>query len=276
MRSAVLAVVMLGACGDNELPQLCPHAAPHRPAPPAFEDVRFVAHAFGSPSGLQQREHYTESREAFDVSYHNGFVAYEIDLLELGDGTVVAAHDQAEAEYGLDRPFSSLTRAEVEGRRWKGQYPVLFAEDVVRIVAEHPDIWLIMDTKCCHEDINRRLVELAPDDSVRDRLVPHVTGFEHADALGTIWPFKEKLYARYWWGGTDDEVVERMTTYGIDNVMMWWDEHPGAEWSPRLQVAMANAGYHVWVHTPEDPATIEEFVAGGVGVYTNGYIDCTN
>jgi len=264
------ALALVAGCGDNDLPQLCPRAAAHGLAPPAFESVRFVAHAFGSPSGLQQIEHYTESREAFEVSYRNGFVAYEIDLLELGDGTIVAAHDQAEYEYGLDRPFSSLTRADIEGRRWNGEYPVLFAEDVMQILVEHPDIYLIMDTKCCHEDIDRRMVALAPDASVRDRLVPHVTGFQHAAALPSIYPFPEKLYARYWWGGSDDEILERMTQYGIDNVMMWWD----SDWNPRLQVAMANAGYHVWVHTPESPQTIDQFVTGGVGVYTNGFIDC--
>jgi len=105
---------------------------------------------------------------------------------------------------------------------------------------------------------------------VRDRLVPHVTGGEHAAALDSIYPFKEKLYARYQWGDSDEEILARMTQYGIDNVMMWWD----IQWTPRTQVLMADAGYHVWVHTPEDRATIERFVNGGVGVYTNGFIDC--
>jgi hypothetical protein len=266
---ALWPVAFVAACGDNATP-LCPIEAPRAATPAPFEDVKFVAHAFGSPLGLLQLEHYTESREAFEASYHNGFRAYEIDLLVLGDGTVVAAHDKDEAKYGLDGRFVDFTRADLEGRKWNGKYDVLFAEDVVAIAAAHPDIWLILDTKCCHEQIARKFIELAPDDTVRDRFVPHVTSAAHAAALPGIYPFPEKMYARYWWDGTDDDVLARMQTYGIDNTMMWWD----SRWNETLQATMEGAGYHVWVHTPADPDRIEDFVARDVGVYTDGYITC--
>jgi glycerophosphoryl diester phosphodiesterase len=268
---AIVAAMALGACGDNELPELCPSASVTHAKPPPFDSVRFVAHAFGSPSGLQQLEHYTESREGFEVSYRNGFRAFEIDLIELADGSVAAVHDQAESEYGIvGKKFTELTRADLEGRRWNGEYPVLFAEDIVKLLVDHPDIWLITDTKCCHEDIARTFVELAPDDSVRDRIVPHVTGYAHAAALPHIYPFPEQMYARYWWGGTDDEVLARLETYDLHDVMMWWDR----DWNGDFQARAEAAGIHVWVHTPEDPHVIQDFVASDVGTYTDGYITC--
>jgi glycerophosphoryl diester phosphodiesterase len=270
MRSWLAFVVVAGmACGDNASP-LCPIAAQPGTSPPPFRDVLFVAHAFGSPLGLLQLEHYTESREAFDISYRNGFRAYEIDLLQLGDGTVAAVHDKDEAKYGVDAKFSEITRADLEGRKWNGKYEVLFVEDIVDILVQHPDIWLILDTKCCHEAIAREFIELAPDDSARDRIVPHVTSAAHAAALPSVYPFPEKLYARYWWDGSDDDVLDRMQAYNIDNAMMWWD----SRWNETLQTKMEAAGHHVWVHTPADPDQIEDFVARGVGVYTDGYITC--
>ena len=263
-------VVLLAACGDNTLSPLCPVEAPRGTAPAPLEDVRFVAHAFGSPRGLMQLEHYSESREAFEASYWNGFRAYEIDLLLLADGSVAAVHDMSEKVYGLEKPFTQATRPELESRLWNGKYRVLFGEDLIDLLVTHPDIWLILDTKCCHEAIAKKLVELAPDNTVRDRIVPHVTGPAHASALPGIYPFPEQLYARYWWGGTDTEVLARLEAYHIDNVMMWWDSN----WSEPLQAAADERGLHVWVHTPSDPDTIEDFVARGVGTYTDGYITC--
>lgn len=265
--SAVLTIAMAG-CADEVV--RCPGAAPPGSLRP-LEDVRYVAHAFGSPHGLRQDEHYTESREAFDVSYHNGFRAYEIDLVTLGDGTVAALHDQNEQEYGVEgRTFAEMTRAEVEGLRWGDAYDVLFGEDVIELMVAHPDIWMILDTKWDHEAIARAMVALAPDDGVRDRLVPHVVSQAYADALPDIYPFPERMLARYQWDGTDGEIEARMTALGIDDVMMWWD----SRWNEGLQQAMDAAGYHVWVHTPAEPEQIEAFTARGVGVYTDGYIAC--
>jgi hypothetical protein len=265
--------VLLVGCGDNDAlpPALCPAESAPQAAPSPFAETRFVAHAFGSPSGLQQLEHYTESREGFEVSYRNGFRAFEIDLMRLADGSVAAVHDGAEKKYGItDKRFTELTRSELEGRRWNGKYPVLFAEDIVELFVAHPDAYLILDTKCCHEDIARTFVELAPDDSVRDRIIPHVTGDSHAMALPAIYPFPEQLYARYQWPGTDDQLLARMDHFELHDVMMWWDK----EWTEDFQSRADALGYHVWVHSPEDPAVIEDFTARGVGTYTEGYITC--
>jgi glycerophosphoryl diester phosphodiesterase len=269
MRRCALIAVAIAGCGDNDA-ILCPQAVPTGQLSPIAE-LPFVAHALGSPTGLLQGQHYSESRAAFDTSYPNGFRVYEVDLVTLGDGTIAAVHDEHEEEYGLDRGFAELTRAELEGRLWMGRYPVLFGEDIIDLMVDHPDIWMILDSKWDHEEVARRMVELAPDASVRDRLVPHVTSEAHAMALATIYPFPERMYARYQWDGTDPEVHQRMGEHGIDNVMMWWHWR----WNAEIQSMMDASGYHVWVHTPEEPDKIEEFVANGIGVYTNGYITCT-
>lgn len=264
----VLACAALAACAEGH-GALCPSAAPPGPLRPLAE-LRHVAHAFGSPDGLEQGEHYTESRAAFDASYHNGFRVFEIDLGTLADGTVAAVHDQNEAEYGLDRSFTELTRADLEGHAWNGKYPVLFGEDLIALMVDHPDIWMILDSKWDHAAIARRLVELAPDDSVRDRLVPHLVSAEHVEALAAIYPFPERMLARYQWDGTDAEIEARMVALGIDDVMMWWNWR----WNETVQAALTARGFHVWVHTPAEPELIDSFTARGIGVYTNGYIAC--
>ena len=272
LRGPAIAIALAAVgCGDDSIEVgWCPHAAPVLAAPPPFTDALFVAHALGSPSGLYQTLPYTNSVEAFEVSYYNGYRAFEVDLITLGDGTVVAAHDGFEDRYDVGGEFRDSTRDDVEGHRLDGTYPVMFDEDIIELVVAHPDIWMILDNKWDEAAIDQRMIDLAPDDSVRDRLVPHVVSDEHADALATIYPFPELLYARYQWGGTDSEIPLRMAAHGITNVMMWWD----SQWNESLQATLDADGYQSWVHSPEDLGVIDGFVARGVGVYTNGYVPC--
>ena len=251
--------------------ELCerPPALPDTLQP--IEELAYVAHAGGSPDGLAQSLHYTNSRQGWEASYANGFRVFELDFITLGDGTVVAAHDYDEDKYGFeDGTFPELTRADLEGARWNGRYPLLFAEDVIELLVDYPTTWLIIDSKWDDLEVATALVELAPDDSVRDRLVPHFVSDEHAAGLAALYPFPERMLAVYQWGGGDAAQLDRMATHGIDNIMMWWD----SRWSEATQAAMEAAGHHVWVHTPAEPATITGFVDRGIGVYSNGWIEC--
>ena len=267
MRStAVLVLLVLGAaCGDN-LAAVCNNRVGGTLLP--IEQHGFVAHAGGSPDGLRQGAPYTNSREAFETSYRNGFRVYEFDLITLGDGTVVLAHDFHEDHYGLDRSFREIDRSELEGRRYDGKYELLFAEDLVDLMVAHRDIWVILDTKWDHEIIAQHLVDLSPGPAVSDRFVPHLASTEHTRALEAIYPFPERMIAMYRWAGSDPELLARMEQFAIDNVMMWWD----MRWTPETQTLLDGSGHHVWVHTPHEPELIESFRAQDVRVYTDGYI----
>lgn len=274
-RRAVTWIVLVGVagCGDDlrEPQATCAGEAPAGALAP-FENQAYIAHAGGSPYGLLQLEPYTNSREAFAVSYANGFRAFEFDLIRLADGEVLVAHDYREDEYGLpDGTFPTLTRPEVEDLRWMGKYPVMFAEDLIGLMVDHPDAWIILDTKLGnHAAIAAALVAAAPDDTVRDRMVPHLTSEAHVIELEAVYPFPERMIANYQWDGTDAEQLERMERLGIDNIMMSWKWR----WSEETQATMDAAGRHVWVHTPAEPEQMLDFTARGVGVYSDGWIEC--
>ena len=53
------------------------------------EPLRFIAHAGGRIEGMN----YTNSLEALNNSYKNGFRLFELDIIETSDGEFVAAHD---------------------------------------------------------------------------------------------------------------------------------------------------------------------------------------
>lgn len=262
------ALLVATACGTSEPPiEYCENTAATTELIP-LEELDYVAHAGGSPYGLNQDPAYTNSREAFDVSYQNGFRAFEFDLITLGDGTVVLAHDGHEDHYGLNKAFRDATRADVEGAHYDGLFEVLFAEDLIDMMVSHPDVWIILDSKWDHEYIAQTLVDLAPSDEVRDRLVPHLASDEHVDALREIYDFPEKMIAVYRWGGGNLDVAGRKERHDVDNVMMWWD----SRWSEEAQEVFEAAGLNVWVHTPYEGEVIKSFLDRGIRVYSGGRI----
>lgn len=273
-RGFVIAVATAGiaGCADDPVePGFCAESAPPGELAP-FEEHGFVAHALGSPQGLLQTEPYSDTREAFEASYRNGFRAFEVDLILLADGEVLVAHDYREDQYGLtDGTFPTMTRPELEGLQFEGKYEIMFSDDLIGMMVDHPDVWMILDTKLeAGTEIARVLLELAPDDGVRDRMVPHLTSEEHVAQLAEIYPFPERMLAHYQWTGDDAEHLERMERLGLDDIMMSFNYR----WSEETQAAMDAAGHHVWVHTPHDVADIERFRDRGVGVYTDGWIRC--
>jgi len=106
-----------------------------------YDPYGFVAHAMGSVNGLA----YSNSLEAFQRNYARGFRVFECDQVLLADGTALVAHDGLEASYGLDKPFHQATWAELAGHRYLGQLTILRSGDVLQLLADHPDIYVIPD-----------------------------------------------------------------------------------------------------------------------------------
>lgn len=270
LRRAVLAalVAVPAACGgpDPVDPLLCLNDRGNQLEP--FDDLGYIAHAGGSPGGLLQIERYTNSREAFEVSYQNGFRAFEFDLITIGDGTPIVAHDGHEDRYGTG-DFRRATRSDVEGLRWRDKYDLLFVDDLVDLMREYPDVWIVLDTKWDDMVIARAIVDAAEGDSaVLDRVVPHLISDEHVRDLAALYPFPERMIAVYQWPSSDQDLVRRSVEHGVEHVMMWFDRR----WSEATQALLEDAGMQVWLHTPHDPAQIEMYRARDIGVYSDGYI----
>lgn len=265
--SLMVALAVLAGCADEALdPLLCINDRGSQLEP--FDQLGYIAHAGGSPGGLLQNEIYTNSREGFEVSYANGFRAFELDLITIGDGTPIIAHDGHEDRYGIG-DFRQATRDDVEGLRWRGKYELMLLDDLIELMRAYPDTWVVLDTKWDDQAIARALVEAADGDSaVLDRVVPHLVSHQHADDLLAIYPFPERMIAVYQWPSSDGELVANAERHGVDHVMMWYD----SRWSETTQSILEGAGIHVWVHTPHEAEEVEMFRGRDIGVYSDGYI----
>ena len=98
-------------------------------------------HALGMIDGHT----YTNSYEALTQNYFRGHRAFECDFLLTSDNELVACHDWGSGEEG--DPSTIPTEQEFMEAKILGKYTPMSIEDIVRFMDEHPDIYLITDTK---------------------------------------------------------------------------------------------------------------------------------
>lgn len=234
-----------------------------------YEPYGYVAHALGAADGVI----YTNSLQAFLTSYRQGFRLFEVDLVLLGDGSVLAAHNNLERYYNLDKPFSEARAGEVS-RKFKGRFTVLFERDLLRLFAEYPDTYLIADTKgdAVEDDLRiiSRLVEvgLRFHPEVLERVIPHVSGQSHLDQLREIYPFNDFMLALYRARMKNARVLDFLRKNEVRAVMMRWNRR----YSRRFDSQLRQAGVVTFVHSlsKNQLEHLLRFRELRVGVYSNG------
>jgi glycerophosphoryl diester phosphodiesterase len=103
---------------------------------------RYIAHAGGQVEGIK----YTDSKEALDYNYAQGFRLFELDIIETSDGHFVAAHDwnhwKKETNFQGKVPVS-LT--EFKKHKIRKKYTSLDMSAISQWFSQHPDALLISD-----------------------------------------------------------------------------------------------------------------------------------
>ena len=222
----------------------------------SYNPYGFVAHAMGSVIGLL----YSNSLEAFQRNLGRGFRVFECDHVLLADGTALVAHDGLEANYGLDKPFQQATWAELAGHRYRGQLTILRSQDVLQLLADHPDVYMIPDPKYARPEIYRAYVRQSAAMGRLDlleRVMPHVADQAELDALRAYYPLRNYVLALYHSQAhnrmDDAAVVDFVRRNRVPAVMMWWrDRDPalslaangrqGRRYRPELTGALRAAG----------------------------------
>jgi hypothetical protein len=242
--------------------------APDRPGP--WQARGFVAHALGVPPNGPV---YTNSVEAFRLSYAKGFRTFEVDLVRLRDGKILAAHDRAEAHYGLPKgtTFGDVTAQQMRGRRFDGLWTTLIDTDLVALLEHYRDANLILDTKGAMRQqiaMARRLARIAPP-SVRQRLVPHVHNQLHLDALRKMKAFDDFVFATYLWPDkTFADAPAFMKRNRLRTFMIGYGYY-----TEELRMKFIRAGAEwIFVHSIRVPEDVVRWRLRGVGVYSDDWI----
>lgn len=110
---------------------------------PSPVEARMVAHAGGAVWGLT----YTNSREALDGHYAEGYRVFELDFYWTSDGSLVVVYDWAEisAQFGT-KPHVFSYDEFVSAIRRGGLHRLTF-EDLRKWLQMHRDAFVVTDTK---------------------------------------------------------------------------------------------------------------------------------
>jgi len=226
-----------------------------------------IAHALGGIKDVSG----SNSREAFIENYKNGIRFFEVDLSMTMDGAVVAFHDNNEGNIGLDKKLSQTTVEEFKQHKFLGKYTLLDFQDLLDLMREYPDSYIITDTKGDLHSILSPAVSLAKSyyPQALNRLIPQIYQERDLQTVNNLFDFKDLIYTLYRSDASDDEVLRFVKNNGskITGVTMWWDKRFNKNFKNQLQALDVG----VFVHTVNNNEDIKKFIKEGVGVYTDFY-----
>lgn len=151
---------------------------------------RYIAHAGGEIDGIK----YTNSLEALNYNYAQGFRLFELDISETADGHFVATHDweywKNETNYQGEIPVSL---SEFKKHKIRSKYTGLGMSQINRWFSEHPDAILVTDKINTpttfadqFEDKRRLVMELFSKQAVEEALSSGISPLLSEKAIGEI------------------------------------------------------------------------------------------
>lgn len=243
----------------------------------------YIAHAFGAIDGNT----YTNSYEAFLLNYQLGHRVFEVDFDITSDGHTVLAHDsdswRERATVRVDPDInllnepdtSAFTYANFMSSLWYNKYRPLDVEDLLRLMQEYPDIYIVTDTKYYDKErVQFQFSEIVNtalqiDESLLERFIPQIYLPEMFDYIMEVYPWRSVIYTLYinsanW---TPENVLEFSEESGVKFVTMWgrWVEKDILDlWhSAELKVA---------AHTINNLNTVDQLRSAGVNVFYTDFL----
>ena len=192
---------------------------------------KLIAHAGGGLhpviNGRTVYQIYTNSMEAIENSYKNGFKVFEIDFNMTYDGKLAAVHEWANVG-------GKKTSEEWKNYKILDMYKAIFLEDVYKFMLKHKDAFLVTDTKSFHhtdENIKKQfeyIVETAKstDESLLNRIIPQVYDQNCYKIMMDVYPFDSVIYTLYESYDSNKEIVNFVAKNdNIKVVTMSWDRY---------------------------------------------------
>ena len=215
---------------------------------------------------------------AFLTSWQNGFRAVEADFTYTSDGTLVVRHDFEKdgSYYRLEiKPSGSLvmdTKTFTSTPAVYEQTPMT-AVDLLYLMQEYPDMYLITDTKTTDKaQVQRQfrdLVNIANNigsPEILSRIIPQLYNKEMLSWIKEIYPFENWIFTLYLYANPNyGDIANFCAANGIDTVTLHIDR------AKKENISKLKAkGLKVYAHTVNRYRIFEDALAAGVdGIYTD-------
>ncbi len=233
-----------------------------------------IAHALGEADGKIE----TNTKEAFLTSWQNGFRVMEADFIYTSDGTLVVRHDFETdgSYYRLEiKPSGNLVMDTKTYTATPAVYTLtpLTAVDLLYLLQEYPDVYLVTDTKNTDKATVQRqfrdLVRIAENigaPEVLGRIIPQIYSKDMLSWVKEIYPFENWIFTLYLMTNPNyAEIADFCAANGITTVTLQTDR------ATTENIAKLKAkGLKVYAHTVNRYQSFAELLAAGVdGIYTD-------
>jgi glycerophosphoryl diester phosphodiesterase len=240
----------------------------------SWSDHRTIAHALG---GLDGRD-YLNSREGFLAMYQQGVRLFELDLSRTSDGVWVCRHNWKESMgqwKGSGKKV--LTEKQFKNSKIYGTYTPMTLEDFFLLLKEHPDAYVMIDSKqyslrnyqrtledyCDYVEIARA----AGAESVLDQIIPEI--YSEAMFPGTTMIYSFPSYVYSLWQEYSAEDLEHIASFceekGIPAATVYWKY-----WSEETEEIFEKKGIRLYVYTVNDRNQARKYIAQGAeGICTD-------
>ncbi|MDN4079277.1 phosphatidylinositol-specific phospholipase C/glycerophosphodiester phosphodiesterase family protein [Paenibacillus polymyxa] len=272
MKRVIAAVILLMIIGTFLLAYKGQSTEEHT----GFTTHRVISHAMGAVDGLA----YTNAREAFVENYKKGSRVFEVDLMFTSDGHLVARHEWTES-FTKQMQQEHEVATEQGGKPWSyhqfkntpihGSYTPLDWKDVLDLLENYPDAYIVTDTKeqdpaqikQLFAQLTHQAQEKNPE--LLSRIVPQIYNEEMLQTLRSIYPYTSIIYTLYATEDTDDQIIQFVQQHDITAVTLPENRVSGA-----LVESLRQAGAVCYVNTINELKDATEYEQMGVrGFYTD-------
>lgn len=225
-----------------------------------------IAHALGGIDGFT----YTNSREALELSYEKGHRVFEADM-QMIDGDVVLLHDLESTMEACGFENADFSSEEFLNSRIFDAYTPMRLADVLGFMAEHPDAYLLTDTKYDTQPYRSYIISaivaeiMEYDPSLLDRVIVQIYNEPMLKSIMDIYPFKSVIYTLYMTPDDNERVRAFCAQSGIKAVTM-----SQGRCTEDFVASLEAIGIFSLVHTINDLRQAGQYIDIGVsGIYTD-------
>lgn len=227
-----------------------------------------IAHALGGIDGAGS----VNCLEGFKTAYENGFRVFETDFVLTEDGYVVLRHDW-EMSLGQEGLGSGVipTKEEFLSKRMNGKYTPLGLEDLIGLMAEYPDIYVVTDIKNDEEliEILEQIVaesqQFKDTENILNRIIVQIYNPEQYDDVQEVYAFSDVILTLYRTEEINFEDIGMFCTqHGIDVVVM-----PNSTINQQKYDILHGYGLRIYGHTYNDVEMVESQKMWIDGYYTD-------
>ena len=234
----------------------------------SWDGHKTIAHALGA----MEDKTYLNSKEGFLDSYEKGTRLFEVDLAQTSDGEWVCRHTwKLPMGQWKGKKKKVLSTEEFLSAPVYGKYTPMTFKDLVLLLKDHPDAYILVDSKKYSsrdyentvEDYSAYL-EIAREADAEDvisQIIPELYNESMYTGCEAVYPFTSYIYSL--WQEYTQEEIDAIAEFCKDNNI------PAATvnyeyWNEEIQNSFESRGIRVFLYTLNDFEMAEDFLKKGV------------